>query len=76
MFTHCKPKELPNLQTISNDKGRYYILPSGNVAASVTTITGYAKKSSIAEWRNRVGEEEANRISRVAAGRGTRMHKL
>lgn len=76
MFTHCKPKQLPSLEAISNDKGRYYLLPSGCYAASVTTITGYAKKDAIQEWRKRVGEEEANRVSRIAAGRGTRMHKL
>ena len=28
------------------------------------------------EWRKRVGEEEANKISRQAAGRGTAVHKL
>lgn len=27
-------------------------------------------------WRKRVGEEEANRISARAAGRGTRIHKM
>ena len=28
------------------------------------------------EWRNRVGEEEANRISKLATGRGNRVHLL
>ena len=28
------------------------------------------------EWRKRVGDEEANRISRLAATRGTAVHKL
>jgi genome maintenance exonuclease 1 len=34
------------------------------------------KKQSIMEWRNRVGEVEANRISKLATGRGNRVHDL
>jgi len=75
-FTHCKPKQLPSLEVKTSDKGRFYTLPSGNVASSVTTITGYDKKDSLEEWRKRVGEEEANRVSRIATSRGTRTHKL
>jgi genome maintenance exonuclease 1 len=33
-------------------------------------------EKGIKEWRRKVGEEEANRISRAATTRGTRMHKL
>ena len=33
-------------------------------------------KKAIYEWRQRVGAEEANRISRIASGRGTRVHTL
>lgn len=76
MFIHCKPKELAKLESITKDYGRFYKLPSGNIAASVTTVTGHSSKKHIQEWRERVGDEEANRISRIAAGRGTRMHKL
>lgn len=78
MFVHRKPKLLPDLEVTTTDNGRFYKLPSGTLAASVTTILGYGedKKKSLLEWRKKVGEEEANRISRVACGRGTRMHKL
>jgi genome maintenance exonuclease 1 len=34
------------------------------------------KKQAIMEWRNRVGEVEANRISKLATGRGNRVHDL
>jgi genome maintenance exonuclease 1 len=34
------------------------------------------KKQSILEWRKAVGEEEANRVSRAASGRGNRVHNL
>ena len=33
-------------------------------------------KEGIVEWRKRVGEAEANRISKAAAGRGTRLHNI
>jgi genome maintenance exonuclease 1 len=34
------------------------------------------KKQAIMEWRNRVGEVEANKISKLATGRGNRVHDL
>jgi genome maintenance exonuclease 1 len=33
-------------------------------------------QKAIMEWRKRVGEEEANRISKQASSRGTRIHQL
>ena len=55
---------------------RFYKTPEGNLYPSVTTITSQHGKDKIIEWRKRVGEEEANRISTKAAGRGTRVHTL
>ena len=55
---------------------RFYKTPEGNLYPSVTTITSQHGKDKILEWRKRVGEEEANRISTKAAGRGTRVHTL
>jgi len=43
---------------------------------SVTSVTGLLNKKSIMEWRKRVGEQEANRISTRAATRGTAVHSL
>jgi genome maintenance exonuclease 1 len=42
----------------------------------VTTVVGAQKKQSIMEWRHRVGEEVANKISKHATSRGTNMHTL
>ena len=39
-------------------------------------MLSHFSKKSIQEWRNRVGHEEANIISRVAANRGTKLHKI
>lgn len=58
------------------DGSRTYRTPSGKSYPSVTTVTGLHSKQAIMEWRKRVGEEEANKISSRAASRGTRIHSL
>ena len=68
--------EIPKLKQINTDNGRRYETPTGNLYPSVTTILQKKAAPWIAKWRERVGEEEANRISRVAATRGTKIHKL
>jgi genome maintenance exonuclease 1 len=69
--------ELPKLQRVTNSDGsRVYATPSGKKYPSVTTVTGLLKKEIINEWRKRVGDEEANKISSKAAKRGTRIHTL
>ena len=77
MFTYCPPKKLPDLtsQTFPDGK-RYYVTPAGNKLPSVTTVIGLQKKASIMAWRQRVGEEAANKISRQASSRGTNVHTL
>lgn len=75
MFTH-EFVELTPLQTTTIDGKRHYQTPDGQVYPSVTTITSLHGKEGILEWRKRVGEEEANKISTKAANRGTRVHKL
>jgi genome maintenance exonuclease 1 len=77
MFTYCPPLELTDLksQTFPDGK-RYYTLPDGSRLPSVTTVIGAKKKQSIMEWRKRVGDEVANKISRQATSRGTNVHTL
>jgi genome maintenance exonuclease 1 len=76
MFNHVQ-LEFPKLKRVTADNGsRVYETPSGKAYPSVTTVTGLLKKQAIIEWRKRVGEEEANKISSKAAGRGTRIHSL
>jgi genome maintenance exonuclease 1 len=55
--------------------GRFYQTPEGKSYPSVTTVTGFHKKQSLIEWRKRVGEDAATRISTQAAKRGTNVHK-
>ena len=69
--------DFPKLDRDTQPDGiRLYKTPSGKSYPSVTTITGLQSKKGILEWRKRVGEEEANRVSAKASGRGTRIHTL
>lgn len=76
MFTHCPPKVIENLNTETVDGKRYYVTPSGQRLPSVTTVLGAMKKKEIMAWRKKVGEAEANRVSKLATGRGNRVHTL
>ena len=55
---------------------RYYVSPSGRKLPSVTTFLSHFKGDSIKKWRQKVGEEEANKISGRASRRGTKFHSL
>ena len=77
MFNHVGlPDDLPNLKSISHSRKRYYLSPEGTIFPSMTTVLGDLKKDVIMKWRERVGEEEANRISTQAARRGTSVHHM
>lgn len=77
MFIYCPPKELPKIESQTFPDGkRYYVTPEGKKLPSVTTVVGAQKKQTIMEWRQRVGEEVANKISKQATSRGTNMHTL
>ena len=65
------------IKTESVNGKRLYACPDGNSVASVTTILDKTKdKTSLIEWRKRVGETKANEIATEAASIGTRMHKF
>lgn len=68
----------PKLHTSMTDRGRVYHTVNGKVYPSVTTVLSKRpeKIKGLQEWRNRVGEEEANRVSGLALRRGTTIDKL
>lgn len=68
--------DFPSLKRIDSPEGRVYATPTGMKYPSVTSVLGMMDKSSFFEWRKRVGEEEANRVSARAARRGTAIHSL
>jgi len=60
------------------DGKRHYCLPDGSKVPSVTTILDKTKpqekREALANWKKRVGEQQAQAITTEAANRGTRMH--
>jgi len=75
MFNHIH-HDIAKLRRVDSPAGRVYQTPSGRAYPSVTAVTGLHGKDAIMAWRKRVGEEEANRVSRRATSRGTRVHSL
>ncbi len=62
------------LKRVESNGSRLYETPAGKVASVTTILDGTKDKTFLLEWRKRVGDAEANRISKEAAGLGTLMH--
>ena len=75
-FKHINTQPLCELKREEYNGKRYYLAPSGKRLPSVTTFLSHFKGDSIAKWRRKVGEEEANKISARASRRGTKFHHL
>ena len=80
MFIHNAPVELPDgkLKTVYEDGSRFYVTPEGNKYPSITSVLGAnpEKIKGLMQWRKRVGEAAANKISQKASSRGTTVHKI
>jgi genome maintenance exonuclease 1 len=75
LFEHSKPKELEfELEAITEESGRVYTTPQGKKYPSITTVLSELSKKGILQWRERIGEKEANRISGQASRRGEALH--
>ena len=69
--------EFVHLNRIDGETARLYETPTGERYPSVTTVLGkMSDKTALDEWRKRVGNEEANRVSSRAASRGTFIHTM
>ena len=78
MFNHIEI-EIPRLERETIDGVRYYKVPDDDQLlrlVSITSVTSHFNKHIFEKWRKKVGEEEANRITKKATGRGTDMHTL
>ena len=75
-FTHLNKLGDFELEANTIDGVRYYTLPNGKKAPSITSITSFYNRQTFIKWRKRVGEEEANKITKVATERGTKFHDL
>ena len=74
-FNHYD-SSLLDLKTENIDGKRHYITPDGNRYVSINTLLSNLSKAGIQKWRNRVGAEEANRISTKASRQGTGVHSI
>ena len=76
MFNHVKlDKVVPRLQQLNENGVRHYLTPEGNKYPSITTVLSEYYRKAIQDWRQRVGAEEAGKISGKASTRGTKLHK-
>lgn len=77
LFKHLPFSELDfDLQAETTEKGRKYLTPNGKAYPSITTILSAYNIKKIMEWRQRVGDEEANRVAGRASRRGTKLHSI
>ena len=80
MVNITNPFEYQELKRQSVDGKRLYENPWGNPVPSVTTILDATKpaekRKALANWKKRVGKQEAQRITTEAANVGTVMHAI
>ena len=77
-FNHIDIK-LPKLKRTIIDGTRYYFVPDDDTflkLVSITSVTSHFNKEKFIGWRKKVGEEEANKITKKATNRGTDTHSL
>jgi genome maintenance exonuclease 1 len=78
MFNHLDI-DLPKLERETIDSVRYYTIPEENEVlklVSITSVTSHFNKEIFVKWRKKVGNEEADRVTKAATSRGTDMHTL
>jgi genome maintenance exonuclease 1 len=76
MFVHLNTLNDFELEAKIIDGVRYYSVSDKKVYPSITSVTGFYNRQFFQEWRARVGEETANKITKVSTERGTKFHDL
>ena len=66
----------PSLERVDLEIGRHYLDSNNNPVPSVTTVLSATSKSKdgITQWRNRVGDAEADRIVKQSTDIGSSVH--
>ena len=65
------------VEPVNKDGVRFYKLPkTDKYYPSVTSITSFKNAASFKDWRKKIGEDEANRITARATQRGTAYHSI
>lgn len=67
----------PKLERVDTEMGRHYIDSTNKPVPSVTTVLSGTSKSKdgLIQWRNRVGDEEADRVIKQSTDIGTAVHE-
>ena len=69
--------KIPDVEPVNNNGIRYYKVPdTDKYFPSVTSITSFKNAKFFKEWRTKIGEDEANRITARATQRGTAFHSI
>lgn len=78
MFTHNEKfsEKFKDLKRINEGQVRYYSVDPDLIYPSVTSIISFISRKKFADWRAKVGNEEANRKTKHATTRGTRLHSV
>tara|TARA_B100000700_G_scaffold212748_1_gene233907 strand:+ start:425 stop:1108 length:684 start_codon:yes stop_codon:yes gene_type:complete len=77
MFIHLDYlKEEVDLEAQNIEGTRFYRVPSGKLYPSITSVTSFYNRDVFINWRKKVGEEKANKITRAATSRGTAYHDV
>lgn len=75
-FTHNFVDKIELLDE-TNERGRHYIIPSGEKLPSVTTVLAqHMDNSWLLEWKKKIGEAKAKQISSYALRRGRAIHTI
>jgi len=67
--------EIPKLSAKMVNGIRVYETPEGLLYPSITTILSILSEETIQNWQKRIGKKAAQKISNVAAARGTSLHQ-
>ncbi|MDC0420631.1 preprotein translocase subunit TatA [Gammaproteobacteria bacterium] len=67
----------PKLERVDTEIGRHYLDSTNKPVPSVTTVLSGTSKSKdgLIQWRNRVGDEEADRVIKQSTDIGTAVHE-
>lgn len=73
-----EPLSLPKLERTHIGDKRLYFKPEDKEKKfiSITTITSFFNRQIFVKWRRKVGNEEADKITKAATTRGTDLHTL
>ena len=78
MFEQCDDYRdmFREIDRLNEDNIRYYKINGDIRYPSITSVISFISRKKFADWRARVGEKEANRKTKHATTRGTRLHSV